>query len=137
MNRHNDVSTDDELQYKFTAYLSAALNNRRVSYISQLKKITEFNELLNGLYTNNTYDVEAEAEKELPILLQMKNEALYDALMKLTERERYVFLSFVLEEKNYEQMAEELGIGYKGVAALYYRTLRKLRDGFRRTENEF
>ena len=39
-----------------------------------------------------------------------------------------MFLARVLEEKKFKEIAEELGMGEKGVAAIYYRTVKKLRD---------
>lgn len=38
-------------------------------------------------------------------------------LPKISEKERYVFLAHVLDEKSFEELAEELHMGYKGVAA--------------------
>ncbi len=46
----------------------------------------------------------------------------------------YVFLARVLEEKRFKEIAQELGMGEKGVAAIYYRTVKKLRDTLERGE---
>ena len=56
------------------------------------------------------------------------NDALAYALKKLDERERYVLFARVLEEKSFEEIADKLGLKYKGVAAIYYRTTAKLRN---------
>lgn len=57
-----------------------------------------------------------------------ETDALTCALKKLNERERYVVLSRVLEEKSFEEIADKLGMKYKGVAAIYYRTIAQLRN---------
>lgn len=38
------------------------------------------------------------------------------------------FFSHVLDEKGFEELAKELHLGYKGVAAIYYRTVRKIKN---------
>ena len=50
------------------------------------------------------------------------------ALKQLDERERYVLVARVLEGKTFDEIADKLGIKYKGVAAIYYRTTAKLRN---------
>lgn len=47
--------------------------------------------------------------------------------MGLTERERYILLAHVLDERNFAALARELGLGYKGTAAIYYRAVQKVR----------
>lgn len=73
------------------------------------------------------YDLEQEAVEGLPLFLRLENDALLYALKKLNQRERYVFLSRVLDEKSFEELAEELNLGYKGVAAIYYRIIVKIK----------
>ena len=52
---------------------------------------------------------------------------LYSALSAIREKERRVFLARVLDEKGFDEIARELGLSYKGAAAIYYRTIAKLR----------
>ena len=52
---------------------------------------------------------------------------LYAALHSIKEKGRRVFLARVLDEKSFDEIAEELGLSYKGAAAIYYRTITKLR----------
>ena len=49
------------------------------------------------------------------------------ALDSLDDRERYVLVSRVIQEKSFEDIAESLGLKYNGVATIYHRTLNKLR----------
>ena len=45
----------------------------------------------------------------------------------MSERERHIFLARVLDEKSFEELANTYGLGYQGVAAVYYRAIRKIR----------
>lgn len=56
-----------------------------------------------------------------------ETEELLTALKSIKDREQYVFLARVLDEKGFGEIAGKLGISYKGVAAIYYRTGEKLR----------
>ena len=58
----------------------------------------------------------------------MENEALRQAIKDIREKERYVFLARALDGKKFKEIAKELGMGDKGVSAIYYRTVKKLRD---------
>ena len=50
-----------------------------------------------------------------------------EALQKLNERERQIFLARTLEEEDFETLGLKFGLSYKGAAALYYRTIQKIR----------
>jgi DNA-directed RNA polymerase specialized sigma24 family protein len=52
---------------------------------------------------------------------------LLEALQKLNERERQIFLARTLEEEDFETLGLKFGLSYKGAAALYYRTIQKIR----------
>ena len=59
--------------------------------------------------------------------MQLEDSALIHALKEVNERERHIFLARVLDERSFESLAEETGLGYKGVAAIYYRTIQKIK----------
>ena len=67
---------------------------------------------------------------------QFESDALDQALAKLDDRERYVLLSRILEDKSFETMGKELGLKYKGVTALYSRTLEKVRKMLEEARDE-
>ena len=52
---------------------------------------------------------------------------LLEALQKLNERERQIFLARTLEEEDFETLGVKFDLSYKGAAALYYRTIQKIR----------
>lgn len=47
-----------------------------------------------------------------------------------------IFLSRALEERSFAELADEFHIGYKGVAAIYYRTIQRIKKKWR-NDNEF
>lgn len=52
---------------------------------------------------------------------------LAQALSQISDRERYIFFAHALEKSSFDDLAAELGMGYKGVAAVYYRAIQKLK----------
>lgn len=75
---------------------------------------------------DNAFDLE-EALSEIPLYMRLQNEKLFWSLSALTERERYVFFNRALDEKSLDELAAELGLSYKGVAAIYYRSVQKIK----------
>ena len=77
------------------------------------------------------YESEPSSEEvvldRLPLMDVIENGALLEALQKLNERERQIFLDRTLEEEDFETLGAKFGLSYKGVAALYYRTIQKIR----------
>lgn len=121
LHKNKGSNEQDILQNQFTSYLSFAVSNARIDFIrakiARLKReqVTDQYEIL---LTQEVMEVEAIFE----------NEALTQAIKDIREKERHVFLARVLEDKKFKEIAEELGMGEKGVAAIYYRTVKKLRD---------
>lgn len=119
--KNSGSNEHDILQNQFTSYLSLAVSNARIDFIrakiARLKReqATDQYELL---FTQEVFEVE----------LFLENEALSQAIRDIREKERYVFLARVLEDKKFKEIAKELSMGEKGVAAIYYRTVKKLRD---------
>lgn len=119
--KNNGSDEHDILQNQFTSYLSLAVSNARIDFIrakiARLKReqATDQYELL---FTQEVFEVE----------MFIENEFLSQAIKDIREKERYVFLARVLEDKKFKEIAKELGMGEKGVAAIYYRTVKKLRD---------
>ena len=77
------------------------------------------------------YESEPSSEEvvldRLPLMDVIENGALLEALQKLNERERQMFLARTLEEEDFDTLGAKFGLSYKGVAALYYRTIQKIR----------
>lgn len=119
--RNDGSNAINALQNQFTAYLATAVRNARKEYIRsqsrrfQRELLIDEHEALFYIQSSDDMDFIAEAD------------ALSVALKSLSDRERYVLFERIIEEKGFEVIASELGMGYKGAAAIYYRTIAKLR----------
>ena len=71
--------------------------------------------------------LEQEVMERLPLWENIESGALLYALKQLDERERYVFLARVLDKRPFDVIGVQLGLSYKGAAAVYYRAIRKLK----------
>ena len=71
--------------------------------------------------------LEQEVMERLPLWEKIESSALLYALKQLDERERYVFLARVLDKRPFDVIGVQLGLSYKGAAAVYYRAIRKLK----------
>lgn len=125
------------LQNQFTAYLATAVQHRRNDYLEQVGRCRE-ESMPEEMIAELGGSMEQDVMGELPLMMQLEDNALFYALRFLSEKERRVFLARVLDEKGFDVLAVELGLGYKGVAAVYYRAVKKLekkmkeagKDGF-------
>ena len=118
--RNSGHQPDEILQNQFTAYLKKALYNRKLRYIARKHRIafTEVDLEFAFSVPDSAYShLQSVADREL----------LEQALQSLKEKERYILLSRILDEKHFAQIADELGMSYRAVTSLYYRVLQKLK----------
>ncbi len=118
---------DEIQQNRFTAYVTIAVQRRKKDYMSQLKKYRDTMCTLEEADLQETAQTEDMAGEGLPVLMRLQNESLLQALLTLGEREKYVVLNCALEKKTFAELSLELGLSYKGVAAIYYRAIQKVR----------
>lgn len=125
--KNNGQGENNILQNQFTAFLVTAIRWQKSAYLKKRANLGK-HELPTDFDSAFAQSLEAMAENtftvEQPVLDSI---ALVRALGQLSDRERYVFFARVLEERSFDDLAAELGIGYKGVAAIYYRTIQKLK----------
>ena len=57
-----------------------------------------------------------------------ENDALEEALQKLSQRDRYIFLAHALYQRDFGDLASELGLTYQGAATAYHRARQKIKD---------
>ncbi len=125
--KNNGKSETEIMQNRFTAYLATAVQRRRNDYIQQLDRRRQIESLTEDFLFMPECSIEQDMFLGLPILMQLEDSVLLQALKELSERERYIFLARVLDGKSFETLAEETELGYKGVTAVYYRTAQKIR----------
>lgn len=125
--RNNGKEEVEKLQNRFTAYLVTAVRRKRAAYMNQRNKLIQMEYATERDNWNYQESVYHDMLEELPLLMHLENDRLFYALKYLNERERYIFLERVLNEMSFEELASELGLSYKGVAAIYYRTVQKIK----------
>lgn len=125
--KYEDQTRDEVLQNRFTAYLTSAVSRRRAEYIDKLIQLQNHLSFNSDNIPDKNFDIEEEALKSLPLHLQIQNEDLFLSIAELSEQERYIFFNRALGELSLNEMAAELGMNYKTVAAVYYRTIQKLK----------
>ena len=64
-------------------------------------------------------------------------DAVKNALKILTERERKIIIFHILEDKDFAEIGNLLGLSYKGTATAFYRAIKKLREVLERYRDEF
>lgn len=129
--RNNGHDNDEIIQNKFTAYLLSAVKRRRAKYIDDALRNQNLAELIERTVADEDNLFDVERVLDTPVYIRLQDEMLYQAIFELSERERYVFFNRVLEEKSLDELAADLGLSYKGVAAVYYRTVEKIRKKMR------
>ena len=135
--KNNGKSETEILQNQFTAYLATAVQRRRNDYLQQMDRRQQIESLTEDFMFMPECSIEQDMLLGLPVLMQLEDSALLHALRELSERERYIFLARAVDGKSFETLAEETGMGYKGVAAVYYRTVQKIKRKIRVMKNEF
>lgn len=104
--KNNGSNEHDILQNQFTAFLTVAVSNARIDYLRarirrlQRELVTEEYEIL---FSEDHDYIEALSD----------NDALRHAMREIKEKERYVVLARILDEKGFDEIADELDMGYK------------------------
>lgn len=117
--RNNGCGEVNILQNQFTRYLIRAIELDKAKYLDKQDKLG----ILEIPTEPDRISSLDEAETHM-----LESVALEQALKDLSKRDRYIFLARVLDKRGYDELAVELGLSYKGVTAVYYRVLQKLKQ---------
>lgn len=130
----------DSVQNRFTAYLVAAVTNKRIRYMEKRKKNKEI--IQTDLLENSHLDFELQYheyigekmefihqdwEKFDELLTLLENEKLWKALERLKERDRRILFARVFAEFTFEELGERFDMKPKQAEMAYYYVIRKLR----------
>lgn len=124
--QRNNGQAREELQIKFTGYLIQAVRRAQRDYLKALYAYSNQETLTDTIFVVSQ-TLEQEVMERLPLWENIESGALLYALKQLDERERYVFLAHVLDKRPFDVIGVQLGLSYKGAAAVYYRAIRKLK----------
>lgn len=125
--KNNGQGENNILQNQFTAYLVTAIRWRKSTYLKKRIRIKQYefsSDFDNAFVQDLGTPEETAASLEQ---LALDSIILTQALGQISDRERYIFFARALERRSFQDLALELGLGYKGVAAIYYRALQKLK----------
>ena len=138
MTKHNT----DSIQNRFTAYLVAAVVNKRMNYMEKRKKILQ----KEMLWTEQEIKRYLKSEKQYQsffntqscvvlddwemfhdFLLALESDNLIRALNKLKDRDHKLLFARVFGEMTFEELGRKFGMKPKQAEMSYYYILRKLR----------
>ncbi len=132
----------DSVQNRFTAYLVAALGNKRISYIKRKirqhereqaqvdfleKSHTDFDAQFHAYMMEKTATASGDWEILRELRALAESERLIKALGRLKERDRGILFARVFEELTFSELGEKFRLEPKQAEMAYYYILRKLR----------
>ncbi len=129
MRKYNDgIGEANILHNQFTSYLVMAVHRKKIQYLQ-----AKFRQLNNEIALDiqegrKEFQSDPDMTGRLPFLEQLENKNLHQAIERLKKRELRILTMRVLEERSFQDIADETGIGYKTVASIYYRVIKKLRN---------
>ena len=129
MRWRNDGKGDaNALQNRFTAYLMVAVHRQKYAYFNRQRQLQVY-EIPADYQSTQFIDEKAGNDQwgRFPVMWQIEDPLLIQALERLTARERYILFERVLGERSYEDISGPLGLRYSGTAAAYRRVVQKLR----------
>lgn len=132
----------DSVQNRFTAYLVAAVTNKRIRYMEKRKRQQDFEFAQMDLLEKNYSDFEMqyhdyigeqtvfvlqdwERFEELLVLLESKK--LLKAIDRLKDRDRKLLFARVFGELTFAELGEKFEMQPKQAEMAYYYVIRKLR----------
>lgn len=133
---------NDSVQNRFTAYLVAAVTNKRIRYMEKRKRQQNFEFAQMDLLEKNYSDFEMqyhdyigeqtafalqEWERFEELLMFLENEKLLKAMNRLKDRERRLLFARVFGELTYAELGERFGMKPRQAEMAYYYVIRKLR----------
>lgn len=142
----------DSVQNRFTAYLMAAVANKRISYFEQRNRYKEKEYIQVDLLEKNHVDFEAQyrtylAEQSLlryfgygdslECMPEIDSIQLVKCISRLKERERRILFARVFGELDFTELGEKFGMEPKQAEMAYYYIIRKLRKGMGVRRDEF
>ena len=103
------MTCNSDLQHIWCRRSSAAEKD----YLIQLYKRSSIESSSEVVYESEPSSEEVVLDK-LPLMDVIENGALLEALQKLNERERQIFLARTLEEEDFETLGVKFELSYKG-----------------------
>ena len=132
--RNEGKSESSITQNQFTAYLLSALHRKKRDILNRKYRMLN-NEVLVDF---QEYQVDSRDEELLQfgfdnsvdeiIESGLEDEKLEKAIHSLSRLEKKIFLGRIIEELEFQEIAEQTGLTHSAVTARYYRILKKIRQ---------
>lgn len=141
----------DSVQNRFTAYLVAAVINKRIRYMERRKKQKEL-ETSSDLLEKNYQDFDSRFREYLgeqtgfvledwerfqEFLERVESSDLEKAIGRLKEREKTLLFARVFGELSFAELGELVGLQPKQAEMAYFYVIRKLRKELGAKKDEF
>lgn len=85
LHRNNGTDESEILQNKFTAYLESAVRRKRKDYLAKIYTRKKYENILADVLKDRKEGETEELTANLPVLNQIENPCLYNALQGLRE----------------------------------------------------
>ena len=132
MREQNDGTLEDNILHnRFTAYLVAAIRNRKINYLRQKLRLQALDLSIEIQAQFITLPMDDEPLTGLSVIEQLENFRLQQALQQIKEHELYILFARALHGKSFAEIALELGMKLKTVTSIYYRLIERLREKLR------
>lgn len=133
---------NDSVQNRFTAYLVAAVTNKRIRYMEKRKRQQDLEFAQMDLLEKNYSDFEMQYhdyigeqtafvledwERFEELLVFLESEKLLKAIDRLKDRERRLLFARVFGELTFAELGEKFEMQPKQAEMAYYYVIRKLR----------
>lgn len=130
------------LQNRFSAYVVAAVTNRRTRYLENKNRVkareyaviemldltyTDFSEEFNKYVMDQIIQESGEISKQQKIISLTQEQKLICAIAGLKEREKALIFGRVFEELEFEELGKRHDISGKQAEMAYYYAIRKIR----------
>lgn len=125
--RNDGKSESNILQNQFTAYLLTAVRRCRIQYLRAKARQYQYELSLELDDYRMQMRTEPDLLERLPVIAQLEDHRLQSTLEQVKECDLYILFARALEGRSFVELSEELGIGYKAVAAIYYRMVAKIK----------
>lgn len=132
--RNDGKGESNVIQNQFTAYLVSALHRKKRDVLQVWMRVSEnefsvdFQDYLldtpnEPIFPEPIQEITSETYHKI----DFENTALEQEIRNLSDLDRFVFLARVLDDRDFEDLAKELGASCSAVIARYYRIIRRIR----------
>ena len=132
----------DSVQNRFSAYLVAAITNKRIRYMEKRKRLQGLESIQIELLEKNYLDFDMQYhdyigdqtsfvfrdwERFEELLVLLESETLLKAIDRLKNRDRRILFARVFGELTFVELGEKFDMKPKQAEMAYYYVIRKLR----------